>query len=380
MSPMSQAADAARIFEADLDAFCRAILACAGADPESADAATRAMLHASRYGIDSHGVRLLGHYVRALEGGRVNGRPKLAFDRSDTPVAMLDADHAHGARASYAAMARACAAARRFGIGAVGIRDSSHFGAAGAYALAAAEEGLIGVAVCNSDAFVRLHGGAEHFHGTNPIAAAAPADEGRPWLLDMATSAIPFNRIVLHRSLERPLPGGVASTEEGVDTRDPDLAAMLAPLGGAFGYKGAGLAGLVEILSALLTGMGTSAELLPMTGPDFSTPRGLGAFVLAIDPDAFVGRAEFEAGMRRYLAALRASLPAEGARVLAPGDREWAQAELRARAGIPVDPHSLEAFRRLAAAYDVPFPAMAPEEGDTGSNARAVSHQREEPE
>lgn len=380
MSPVSQAADAARIPEADLAAFCREILSCAGADLDSADAATRAMLHASRHGIDSHGVRLLDHYVRALVGGRVNGKPSLAFDRSDRPVAMLDADHAHGARATFAAMARACAAARRFGIGAVGIRNSSHFGAAGAYALAAAEEGLVGVAVCNSDAFVRLHGGAERFHGTNPIAAAAPCGEGRPWLLDMATSAIPYNRIVLHRSLMQPLPDGVVSTEEGADTRDPDLAAMLAPLGGAFGYKGAGLAGLVEILSALLTGMGTSAELLPMSGPDFATPRGLGAFVLAIDPDAFVGRAAFEAGMRRYLADLRGSLPAEGARALAPGDREWAQAELRARTGIPVDPHSIEAFRRLAEAYDVPFPARVPEEGDTGSDARAVTHQREEPE
>jgi LDH2 family malate/lactate/ureidoglycolate dehydrogenase len=358
-----------RIPEARLGVFCGEILARAGADLETADAATRAMLHASRLGVDSHGVRLLDHYVRALSGGRVNGAPQLRFDRADRPVAMLDADHAHGARATYAAMARACAAARRFGIGAVGIRNSSHFGAAGAYALAAAEEGLVGIAVCNSDAFVRLHGGAERFHGTNPIAAAAPCGEGRPWLLDMATSAIPYNRIVLHRSLERPLPEGVASTESGADTRDPHLAAMLAPLGGAFGYKGAGLAGLVEVLSALLTGMGTSAELLPMTGPDFETPRALGAFVLALDPDAFVGRVAFEAGMRRYLAALRGSLPAEGARVLAPGDREWAEAEARARIGIPVDPHSIEAFRRLAEAYDVPFPAPAPEGGDPGSDA-----------
>ncbi|GGK26593.1 Ldh family oxidoreductase [Salinarimonas ramus] len=346
-----------RVREADLAAFCREVLAFAGADLETADAATRAMLHASRLGVDSHGVRLLDHYVRVLRGGRVNGTPMLRFDRADKPVAMLDADHAHGARATYAAMERACLAARRYGIGAVGIRNSSHFGAAGAYALAAAEVGLIGLVVCNSDAFVRLHGGAERFHGTNPIAAAAPSGSGRPWLLDMATSAIPYNRIVLHRSLARPLPEGTASTESGEDTEEPDLAAMLAPLGGAFGYKGAGLAGLVEILSALLTGMGTSAELLPMTGPDLSTPRGLGAFVLAIDPQAFVGRTEFEAGMRRYVAALRGSAPAEGARVLAPGDREWEEAENRARLGIPIDPHSLEAFRRLSEELGVPPPA-----------------------
>jgi LDH2 family malate/lactate/ureidoglycolate dehydrogenase len=155
----------------------------------------------------------------------------------------------------------------------VAIRNSSHFGAAGAYALAAAEAGMIGLASCNADSIVRLHGGAARFHGTNPIAFAVPVAGARPWLLDMATSSIPYNRVQLYRSVGKQLPGGVASTADGLDTDAPELADMLAPLGGEFGFKGAGLAGLAEILSAVLSGMRLSHELAPMTGPDFATPR-----------------------------------------------------------------------------------------------------------
>ncbi|WP_210260945.1 Ldh family oxidoreductase [Enterovirga aerilata] len=339
-----------------LAAFSRAALAAAGADEPSADAATRSMLHASRLGIDSHGFRLLPHYARVIEGGRVNGRPNLRFQTGAGAVAMLDADHAQGARAAYAAMERAVELAGPFGLGAVAIRNTSHFGAAGAYALAAAEAGFIGLAACNSDSFVRLHEGAERFHGTNPLAVAVPAGAGRPWLLDMATSAIPYNRVLLYRGLGRDLPPGAASDGAGRDTCDPFAVEMLAPLGGSFGFKGAGLAGLAEILSAVLTGMRLSPEILPMGGPDLSTPREMGAFVLAMRPGAFIDEAVFRSGMERYLGALRASRAVEGGTVLAPGDREWAEAEGRDRDGLPIDPDTLAAFGEIAARFGLGVP------------------------
>ncbi len=350
----------------ELDRFCQDILGAAGADSKTAWAAARAMLHGSRLGIDSHGVRLLPHYVRAIEGGRVRGRPHLRILSETASIAVLDADHGHGARATYAAMDKAMALARATGIGAVSIRKSSHFGAAGAYALAAAEQGYIGLAFCNSDSFVRLHGGAERFHGTNPIAMAAPAPGAKPWLLDMATSSIPYNRVLLYRSLGWPLPEGVASDGEGLDTTDTAAVEMLAPLGGLFGHKGAGLAGMVEILSAALSGMRLSNEIAPMNGPDFTQPREMGAFVIAIRPAAFVAEPEFDAAMTRYLGSLRGSRSAPGQTVLAPGDREWREAEIRDRVGAPIDPETWAAMTVLASRLNVEAvrsrrPAMAAE-------------------
>jgi LDH2 family malate/lactate/ureidoglycolate dehydrogenase len=338
-----------RVAAESLEKFCREAIRTAGADRPTADAATRAMMHASRLGIDSHGVRMLAHYRRAISKGRVNGRPELRFTREFGSTALLDADNAHGALATYAAMKRAIAIADRAGLGAVAIQNSSHLGAAGAYPLVAAEAGMIGFCVCNADAIVRLHGGAEKFHGTNPIAAAVPVPGERPWLLDVPTSAMPLQRVNLYKSLGKRLPPGMASDAEGKDTDDPSKVAMLVPLGGeTVGYKGAGLAGLAEILSTALTGMGLSFELIGMVGDDLSTPRRLGAFVMVINPTAFVDKDVFDARILRYLAALRGSRSAAGGTVLAPGDREWAEEERRRKEGIPLDPQTVRDFADIS--------------------------------
>ena len=335
------------IAASQLSSFSTAILKDAGADEPSAHDATRAMLHASLHGIDSHGFRLLPHYRAAICGGRLNGRPDMMFTKTRAGTGTLDADHAHGARAMYAAASHAADLARDAGIGAVGIRNSSHFGAAGAYALDLANQALGGIVFGNSNSLVRLHDGAARFHGTNPIAVAFPADDN-PWLLDMATSAIPWNRVHLYRSLGETLPPGIASNAAGQDETDPNKADMLAPLGGAFGFKGAGLGGLAEIFAALMTGMRISPDLLSMDGPDMSTPRELGGFIIAVDPTAFLAEEIFSAGMRHYLTSLRTSPARKGAHVMAPGDREWKEAARRRIDGIPVDPATHRAFDHLA--------------------------------
>ena len=344
-----------RISHDALEAFSKAALAASGADAESANAATRAMLHGSLHGVDSHGIRLLPHYRRALLGGRVKGCPVPDFRRTRSGSGLLDLDHGLGARGGYLAADHAVELAREAGIGAVGIRNSSHFGPAGAYSLAIAQAGLVGFVVCNSDAFVRLHDGAERFHGTNPISMAAPT-HGDPWLFDMATSAIPYNRVMLYASLGQALPEGTASDANGENTDDPRAAEMLAPLGHEYGFKGAGLAGIAEVLSAVMTGMRLSPEILPMNGEDFATPREMGAFVIALDPAAFAGADLFLEGMKRYLDALRGSRARDGGTVLAAGDREWMEAARRRSEGIPVDADTVAAFARITEETGVPSP------------------------
>ncbi len=355
-SPDEQTANVVYASIEDTDLFCRKIFAAIGADTATADAATRAMMHGSRHGVDSHGVRLLEYYVDVIKGGQVNRQPNVAVVHSFGAVAALDADNGHGALGAYRGMDHAMALAEKFGIGAVSIRNSSHFGPAGAYAMAAAQQGFIGLAVCNSDSFVRLHDGAMRFHGTNPIAFAVPVKNERPWLLDMATSAIPYNRVQLYRSLGVPLPEGIASDATGQNTLEPSAVEMLAPVGGEFGFKGAGLAGLVEILSAVVSGMRLSFDILPMDGPDLATPRAMGAFVLAMKPQAFLDEDTFQSGIKRYVDTLRASPARDGMTVLAPGDREWKVEEERRHAGIPLDPVTQEAFTALSKRYGLTVP------------------------
>jgi len=316
----------------------------AGASEASLAAAVRAMLHASRLGIDSHGIRLTGHYCAMLEGGRLNKNPQLNVERRAAGSAMVHGDDGLGHYAAYQAVETGMALAREAGVGAVGVSHSSHFGAAGAYALAGAEKGFIAFATTNTDSMVSLFDGASKFHGTNPLAFAAPAPDQEPWLLDMATSSIPLNRVLLHRSVGAPLPEGVAADAEGRPTTNPHLADMLLPLGGVdYGYKGAGLAGVATLFSALLTGTTLDPDFIPMYGGgDVSTPRNMGHFLLVIDPDKFVGREMFLSLMGRYLESLRAAPLRPGAeRVMAPGDREWTEKARRDAEGIPLDPDSV---------------------------------------
>src|SRR5690606_23951300 len=127
-SPSPQVADVVHASIEATDLFCRAVFAAVGADEATADAATRAMMHGSRHGVDSHGVRLLDHYVKVMNGGRVNRQPDVRVVQSFGAVASLDTDNGHGALGAYRGMDHAIELAEKFGIGAVSIRNSSHFG------------------------------------------------------------------------------------------------------------------------------------------------------------------------------------------------------------------------------------------------------------
>jgi len=351
---MSDVSQDFRVERGELERFMLAALAHAGANAVSAEAVTRALVTASRMGTDSHGLRLLPHYIRALKGGRIAGAPRMHFARRLPATGYLDAGDGFGHLAGYTAMEHAAAMADEVGVGAVAVGNSSHFGAAGCYAVAAAERGLIGLAVCNSDPFVLLHQGSRPFHGTNPIAFAAPVAGEAPYLLDMATSSIPWNRVQQYGAIGRELPDQVAADSAGGVTRTPAEVAALLPLGGSdFGFKGAGLGGMVEVLSSTLAGMLHGFRLLPMGGPDMATPRGVGHFFLALKPDAFAPGNPFSECLRRYLDDLRAQPGRDDARMMAPGDREWACRTRRDAEGIPLDGANQVAYTELAEALDI---------------------------
>lgn len=345
---MSDVTDQDRLFpEPLLRERVETLLTAAGALPDHATGTADALLHASRIGVDSHGVRLAPHYADLLRSGGLNSRPCWKLTQTGPSVALLDADDGLAHAASYRAMAVAADLATSMGIGAVGVVHSSHFAAGGAYAVAAAARGLIGIVTSNSDAAVSLFGGAVPFHGTNPIAMAAPVPDSEPWLLDMATSSIPFNRVKLFRSLNRTLPEGVAVDAKGHPTRDPMDASFLQPLGGPdYGFKGAALAGVVTLLSAVLTGAALDPEMVPTDAPrDDRNRQNVGHFFIAIDPARFVGRVGYDAAIRHYLTVLRGSPSVDPQHpVMAPGDREWQEARLRAQHGIPVDPDTCAAL------------------------------------
>jgi LDH2 family malate/lactate/ureidoglycolate dehydrogenase len=341
-----------------LQTFVEQVFLASGVNRPSAEAAARSLLHGSRVGLDSHGIRLISYHLSTITKGEVNRNPVLTIQRVNPSVSVVDADNAIGHLACYTAMEEATRLATEQGVGAVTIKKMSNIGAAGAYVLWAAERGFIGLVAVNVDALVSLFDGKDAFHGTNPLAVSAPVPGQRPWLLDMATSAVPINKILFYRSLGLPLPAGVAVDAMGQPTTDANAACTLQPLGGEQGYKGAGLAGLIEILSAPLTGMSLSTELHQVPEATASAPRNMGGFVLALNPSSFIELDKYNSIITRYLDTLRSSRPAAGAsgKPMAPGDREWEHEADRIVNGIPIDASTLSALTSLAKQYSIPLP------------------------
>ncbi|MCG8356127.1 MAG: Ldh family oxidoreductase [Kiloniellales bacterium] len=328
----------ARVAVEALERFHYAAARAAGADEPSAEAVTRALVGASLLGVDTHGVRLLPNYVTVLADGRTKGAPTLRFERKAPSVGLLDADNGLGHRAGYAAIEQGIAIAEETGLAAISVINTSHYGPAGAYVLAAAERGYIALSCCNTDKIVLPFDGLKAFHGTNPIAVAAPVPGERPYLIDMATSPIPWNRVFQYGALGRPVPSDVVVDADAAPTHDATQAVAALPFGGpVYGYKGAALGSLVEIFCGALGGRNFSFEIPDDLGPDFAEPRGLGQFYLVIKPEAFLSAELYGAGIKRYLAGLRSQPARSGTTVMAPGDREWATRERRSAKGIPID-------------------------------------------
>jgi ureidoglycolate dehydrogenase (NAD+) len=312
------------------------------------------LVQTSLWGVDSHGVARLGHYLSRIEAGSIEPRPKLRVRRTGPCTAQVDGGHGHGIVVCHRAMDEAIALAKKNGIGAVGVANSSHCGATALYGRQAAGAGLIGIAFTHSDAFVAPHGGTKKFLGTNPICITVPTgDPERPLCLDMATSAVPYNRIVNYRRENRPLQPGWALDARGRPTLDAAAVNCLLPLAG---HKGYALAFMIDLLCGPLNGMPFGPHI-PEMYRKLSRRRRLGSFFIALDPARFGGGKKLPAAAKRMAREARAQPRANAKQgVLAPGDPELASAARRAREGIPVEPGLREEIGRWSARLGVATP------------------------
>lgn len=309
------------------------------------------LIETSLRGVDSHGIRLAPHYIEAAQKGRVNLRPQYRFTRTGVATATLDADHGYGMAAGQRAMDKALSMAARSGVGCVAVSNSSHFGAAAIYALAAAREDMLGLCFTSVDALVLPYGGRRPFFGTNPICFAAPCAAEEPVCLDMATSFVAWNKVLQHRTAGRPLPRGWAADAMGRECQRPERVAGLLPLGG---YKGYGLALMGEVFASLLSGM-PAARQVPRMYPLDRSRRRLGHFFMALEIGRFQNVGTFKRRLRRLVQTLRAEPPAPGFdRVRVANDPEKEAFRLRSREGIPVADSEMRALSSLAENLGLP--------------------------
>jgi len=336
--------------------FASGVLEKAGVREDVRGAVVEGLVETSLRGVDSHGIRLLPHYVMGVEKGRINPAPTYRFERRLPACGQLDADHTFGHAAGTEAMRHAMALADACGIGAVAVHNSSHFGAAAFFALQAARRGYLAFSFTHADALILSYSGTRPFFGTNPICFAAPADNEEPFCLDMSMGHMNWNQVLQQRERGSVLPAGVAADGDGEPATDPERARCLLPIGG---YKGYGLAALVEILCSLLTRMPFGRDIPPMYTTPMNQRRHLGHFFLALRPEGFVDTTEFTARMQAMMDTVRRETAVQGERVRIAGDPEKEAQMQRLRQGVPVDDATWKKFQTLSVQYGIPLTPMA---------------------
>ncbi|MFC1943426.1 Ldh family oxidoreductase [Chloroflexota bacterium] len=301
-------------------------------------------------GVESHGVsNMLRVYVQGYQQEQINPNPQWRILRESPSTASIDCDAGLGIIIAQKAMEIAIEKAKNVGLGMVTMNNGRHLGMASYHAMLALKHDMIGLCMTSSPPAMVPTFGAESRLGTNPIALAAPADKESPFVFDAATTVVAGNKLGLARRLGVKIPPGWVADTDGTPIMEEAMPTVpgyeapgqsrLLPLGSTRemgSHKGYGLAGIVEILSGILTGGGFSAKIGP---PNFNH------CVAAYDIEVFMDTKQFKRTMDEWLQTLKSTRPAAGHdRVLYPGLPE-AECEVEYRAkGIPLHTEVVEWF------------------------------------
>ena len=302
-------------------------------------------------GIHSHGVLRVAEYVKKLtvEGVDPVGKPHIVNEFGSCLV--VSGDNSMGQIAAQFAMEEVISRARESGIAAAGIRDSNHCGAVGYFAEQAVRYDMIGIATTNALPTMAPWGGAEKILGINPLAVGIPAGDEKPILYDAAFSGSSHGKIRIHHQKGIEIPATWALDAQGRPTTDPAAAidGLLLPIGG---FKGAGLAMVMGILSSMLSGASYGTELGNMNdGPRAGED---GHFVAAIKVEAFEVIERFKKRGDAAIRQIHASRLAPGFdRTYAPGEMELLRRDQYSSEGIPLDSVTLAELGRTALALGI---------------------------
>ena len=306
-----------------------------GVNEDSTLHVVRSLVQTSLRGVDSHGINLFPHYCRAVDGGRISKDPQISIEQTASSTAIIDADHALGHHAGAVAMEYATELAKKTGVSAICVKNSTHFGAAAYMALLAAEQDCLGFAFTNADALVKAFGSTDAFCGTNPICFTAPLEKEEPLCLDMATSLVSWNRIANYRRSGNVIPDHWAFGKDGKSVTDPEEARSLSPIGA---YKGFGLGIMIDVLCGVLSKGPVSKDLLAMYSSPIESKRKIAHFFMAIDIGNFIEISEFKRKLQSMVDRIRELPVLPGVhKVMVPGDPEKNTFQRRIEEGIPVD-------------------------------------------
>lgn len=333
-----------------MERFMADALQGVGVPEADAKVCAEVLITSDKRGIDSHGVaRFKTIYYDRIKDKIQQPVTRFEVVREGPTTAVIDGHDGMGHVIAQRAMRMCIDKAGKLGLGMVAVRNSTHYGIAGYYALMACEAGMIGLTGTNARPSVAPTFGVENMLGTNPLTFGLPTDEEFPFVLDCATSITQRGKIEVYARAGKTMPQGWVIDAQGGTKTDSRAVlqelikgtAALAPLGGigedTGGYKGYGYCAVVEILSAALQG-GSFLKMLLGFENGKKTPYHLGHFFMAINIEAFCPLAEFKKTAGDICRQLRASQKMPGAeRIYTAGEKEHLVWLERKGKGVPVN-------------------------------------------
>jgi LDH2 family malate/lactate/ureidoglycolate dehydrogenase len=332
----------------ELTHFCEQILQAGGVPPHKAEVTAACLVASNLRGVDSHGIQLLPFYIDQLLAGEMDAHTDGEVISEAGSCLTFDGRNGIGQWIAEICCGHAVRIASQQGMAMVVARESNHFGAAAWWAQKMRAAGQIGIVMCNASPLVPPWQGRQGRMGTNPICMSVPG----PWLLDMATTTVAAGKVFKAFLNHQPeIPAGWAFNSEGVPTTDTAAAykGMLMPLGG---YKGSGLAMMVEILCSVLSGGAMANEVggIRFRGKTVRVSQ----MYMAIDVARFMPVAEFTARVEQLVALMKSTPAAPGYdEVMVAGDPEWRMETERRRHGIPIAQGNWDALSKAAARVGV---------------------------
>ena len=350
-----------------LESFMKDVFIKVGVPDEDAAICAEILIESDKRGIDSHGVgRFKPIYIDRIKDGIQNPVTNFEVVKDHLATAVVDGHDGMGHVIGKKSMQMAIDKAKKYGLGMVAARNSTHYGIAGYYATMASKEDMIGITGTNARPSIAPTFGIDNMLGTNPLTVGIPTDEDFPFVIDCATSVSQRGKIEHYDRIKKTMPEGWVINRDGTSETDPakaldgliNDACALAPLGGlgedTAGYKGYGYAIVVEILSAALQ---QGQFLKALNGIDASgkkVPYHLGHFFIAVDINAFVEPSQFKKTTGDILRELRASAKAPGqTRIYTAGEKEYLAWLSRKETGVPLNDSLKKTLNSLIREYNL---------------------------
>ncbi len=352
----------------DLKEFTQNIFSTFNLSSQDAGVCADILVMSDLRGIPSHGVARLKRYVDGMENGTIFPQAKPEIIKENPVTAAIEGNAGLGQLNGYFATKLAIQKAKTSCIGMVTVKNSNHYGIAGYYSMMILKENMIGISMTNSAPLVVPTFGKEMVIGTNPISFAVPTKKKRPFVLDMATSVVPRGKLEVYNREHKQMPEGWAVDTEGLVMTDPGtvlnnvlqrLGGGILPLGGAgelySGYKGYGMAVLVDVLSGVLSG-GAYANLVNKPKDGKPAPANVSHFFWAIDVNCFVDFDTFTTNMDDLVERITNSAKAKDEpHIYIHGEKEYNKHDEYMSKGIPIQDTVFKTLGEIAEKRGVNF-------------------------